>query len=111
MPGPVNAVIGDEDQPTNLPDTQVAEEVLIEEKKMARYSKTAEFKRLRDFLEARIQFYQNYLPDGRPIKDVNLPNDVLASNWKAANIVVSEFQRVLAEYDQAREAVDGRENS
>ena len=105
MSGPTNAVMGDLDEPVNLPETTVPDEVLLEEQKLAKYSKTAEFKRLREFMEARIKFYQNYLPDGRPIKDVNLPNDVMATNWKAASIVVSEFTNILSEYDQAAEVV------
>ena len=104
MSGPQNAVIG-EDDPTTLPVSKVDEAELIEEKKLARYSQTAEFKRLREFLEARIKFFQNYLPDGRPVKDINLPSDAMAVNWKAANIVVGEFKGLLSEYDNAREVV------
>lgn len=106
MPGPQNVVVGDQDLPTNLPETRVPQEVMTEEKKMAKYSKSAEFKRLKEFMEARIQFYQNFMPDGRSIKEVNLQDWELAQGWKVANIVIKEFQSVLDAYDKAREAVN-----
>lgn len=106
--GAQNAIIG-EQNPMATPETTVPEDVLVEEKKMARYSRTAEFKRLSDFMNDRIKFFQSYLPDGRPIKDVNLPEDMFAANWKAANIVIGEFKNILNEYEQAHEAVNGPE--
>lgn len=111
MSGPVNSPIGDLDEPTNLPVTTVPEDVLAEEKKLAKYSQTAEFKRLKDYLEARISFFQNYLPDGRPINALD-PDVNLSEQWRAANIVIAEFKGVLAEYANAKEVVDavGRQN-
>ena len=47
MSGPDNIFIGDNDMGINLPEAVVNEDALVEEKKMARYSKTAEFKRIK----------------------------------------------------------------
>ena len=104
MSGPANAVVGDQELPTNLPETTVPEETLIEEKKMATYSQTAEFKRLSEFMEDRIKFFQMFLPDGRLIKDIPT-SEPLGENWRAANIVITEFRNVLDQYDRAREVV------
>lgn len=101
-----NAVIGDVTDPMDMPVSKLPEEELVEEKKMARYSKTAEFKRLREFLEARVEFYQNYLPDGRVIKDVTGSAEALVVSWKAANAIVAELKNILNEYDRAREVVE-----
>ena len=105
MPGPQNAVMGDSDEPTNLPVTEVPEEVLTEEKKMAKYAQSDEYKRLAEFMGARIKFYQDFMPNGRSIKEVSLQDWELAQSWKVANIVISEFQGVLDAYDRAQEAV------
>lgn len=109
--GAQNAVMGDQDEPTRLPVTEVPEEVLTEEKKMAQYSKSAEYKRLEEFMKARIEFYRNFLPDGRSIKEIHLQDWELAQGWKVANIVISEFQGVIDAYSRAQEAVKnaGRE--
>lgn len=108
MTGPTNAVMGDADSPMNLPSTEVPEEILLEEKKLAAYSKTAEFQRLREFMENRIKFYQTYLPDGREVDKVLLDPETTSSYWMAANIVIREYNNILAEYDRAKESVDGR---
>jgi hypothetical protein len=108
-----NGVVGDQDLPTNIPASQVPEEALTEEKKMAQYSQSAEFKRLSDFMKNRIKFYQRYLPSGERVEgnavQVGMPEGVpmgdLAAYWTAACIVIKEFENVLSEYDLAREAV------
>ena len=114
-----NAVIGDADN-LNVPVTTVPEELITEEKKMAKYSRSAEFKRLKEFMEARIKFYQHYLPNGSKVegdpKDglvgINIPpvlNGDITPYWVAACIVTKEFENVLMEYERAAEATDGRE--
>lgn len=114
MTGPAHAVVGDNDEPTSIPQTNVDAEALAEEKKLAKYSKTAEFKRLKEFMEARIQFYQRYLPNGQQVegdpKDgpltVSVPMGDMTPYWVAACIVTKEFQNVLNEYANAAEAVN-----
>lgn len=110
MTGPANAVMGDQDQPINLPETQIPQEYLTDEKKMATYSQTAEFKRLKEFMEARIQFYQRYFPNGQKVAE--LPAEERGAYWQAACVIIQEFENILAEYAQAREVVKdvGRES-
>lgn len=99
---------------TELPETRVEEEQLVNEKNMARFSKSKEFKALKEYMEARIDFFQQYLPDGNSInggldatgKQVeHLDDATIASYWRAANLVIGEFRRVLDEYERASEVV------
>lgn len=118
MTGPSNAVMGDLDDPTIIPETSVPEEELTEEKKLAKYSKTAEFKRLKDYMEQRIEFYQRYLPNGSLVEgdpkdgravSFNLPQEDLNVYWRVACLLIREFQNVLLSYENAAETVkDGR---
>lgn len=121
MHGAQNAVMGDMDEPTVLPETKVPEESLTEEKKMAQYSKSSEFKRLREFLEARMAFYQRYLPNGQQVEGdpldprkiaapQGIPVDQLGSYWLAACVIIKEFGNILGEYDRAHEAVKDAES-
>lgn len=99
---PANGIIGDAtgiDLPEATPDPQM----LNEEKKMARYSKTAEFARIQEHFQERIDFYQQYLPDGRPIGAV--PKKDLEAMWITANILIGEFKAVINMYETAAEVV------
>lgn len=103
--GAQNAVMGDQDSPTELPVTAIEDAMLVEEKSMAKYSKTDEYKRITKFVEGRIKFFQTYLPNGQAIAS-QVPNEDLAHHWAAANIVIGEFQAFLNAYEDARKAVD-----
>jgi hypothetical protein len=84
----------------------VEEEALVEEKKMARFSKTAEFKRLKGYAESRIKFYQTFLPDGRIVgtgaAGTKIPTP---EEWTVANLVIAEFTSLLNEYEGAAQAL------
>ena len=109
MPGPSNVIIGDKDEPIKLPQTEVKEEDIAEAQQMARYAESDEYKRVKDFLRDRIKFYQQFLPDGRKPENINVPDEVIASNWKSANLVIKELQQIIDDYDSIRNIVkDGR---
>ena len=105
--GPQNAPVGDGDEPMKMPETKVDEQQLIEEKKLAKYSQTAEFKRLKEYLEARVKFYQNYLPDGRKVDEASV-NKTTGEMWVVANAIIGEINNILSEYERAKEVVDER---
>lgn len=94
-----NGIIGN-NSGIDLPLTQVDTQVLDEEKKMARFSKTDEFKRLKEHLDERITFYQTFLPDGRPLN-----SDVKAENWVIANAIIGELKAIIMAYEQANQVV------
>lgn len=99
--GPQNVLMGDENYGTDLPETEVPERDLTAEKNAAKFSRTKEFQALKDHLESRINYYQKYLPNGRPLEeDTPSPED-----WRVANRIISEFNAVIQAYEQAREAV------
>ena len=99
-------IVGDS-HPTQLPQTQVDPRQLEEEQKMARFSKSAEFKRLKGHLEQRIEFYQTFLPGGDAVTAKNKTD--LDGMWMVANSIVGELKSIIAAYEQAAEAAkDGK---
>lgn len=99
--GAQNAIVGD-DFGTELPEMQVPEQDLTAEKNMARFSRSEEFKKLKEHFDTRIKFYESYLPDGRSIME----NHPTPEQWVIANAIIGEFKAVLGVYEEAREAVD-----
>jgi hypothetical protein len=121
MAGPDNGIMGDLDDPMVQPHTEVPEDQLkaeeLELRNMAKFSKTKEYKKLREFMEARISFYQKFLPNGAQVEgrpdnnngfSVNVPHGDLTSNWIAACIVIKELENILGEYEQAAEVAKNK---
>jgi hypothetical protein len=98
-----NEVIQGDSFGTDLPKTEVSEDLLIQEKNLARYSKTKEFKTLKEYLEARIKFFSEFLPDGKEVRW--LAESELGVKWVVANNIINEFKAVLNRYEQAAEVV------
>jgi hypothetical protein len=103
MPGPQNGIMGDEDYGLELPQSDVNSEDLREVEKLAKFSKSKEYKRLKEHFDDRISYFQSYLPDGRPVASV--PKAELEGMWVAANVIIGEFKSVMAIYEQAEEAI------
>ena len=103
MAGPTNGIMGDEDYGTSLPQSEVNNDALAEPRKAAKFSRTAEFKRLRDHIEAKIAHYQANMPDGTPV--VLAKQEEAISQWKIANVVIAEFKEILDYYDKSAELV------
>lgn len=99
---PQNGIVGDITG-TELPIMEQQADQLAEERKMAKYSKTTEFKRIQDHFRERIEFYQKYLPNGTPIEGV--PMAELAQNWAVANAIIKELNSVIDGYYLAAEVV------
>ncbi len=97
-----HGIIGD-NYGIDLPSAQVDTNELNEEKQMARFSKSKEFKKLKEIMQSRIDFYQKALPDGRPISSVDTAER--AQMWVIANAVIGEFNMILAAYEDANEVV------
>lgn len=96
-------IIGDA-YPTELPVTDVPTQDLTEEKKMAKFSKTAEFKRLKSHIQERIDFYQKFLPNGTSVLEADTVEE-LGQKWLVANAIVTEFNAIIDAYELANEAV------
>ncbi len=93
----------------NIPTPQVHEDYLTEEKKVARFTKTEEFKRLKTYIEGRIAFMQTNLPDGRALSSVVGVD--LTVEWKVANAVIGELKSILDQYERVKEAVKNARTS
>ena len=102
--GAQNAITGDIADITELPVTQVSDQDLQNEKNMAKFSKSKEFKVLKDHIESRIKFFQTQMPDGTPT--VTKPLEELVAHWKVANLVIGEFQAILDAYENAQKVVN-----
>lgn len=104
--GPQHGIVGDEGFGLDIPQTDLPEQDLSEERNMAKFSKTNEFKRLQEYARGRIEFYQTYLPDGRNVTAISgMSNEELVVFWKAANVVIGEFNALLSAYNNANEVV------
>lgn len=99
--GPNNGLVGDS-MGIDLPAMQPDDNLLVEEKKMAKYSKTAEFKRIQQHCEERIAFYQKYLPNGA---EVALEVRPTPEDWAVANRVIGELKLLINMYEVATDAV------
>lgn len=99
--GPQHGIIGDENFGTDLAQTEIPEQDLLAERNAAKFSRTREFKILKEYLEGRMEHYRTYLPDGRPV-DESQPT---SEDWRVANRLIGEFRAVINAYEQAQEAV------
>jgi|GEM_PF-6676628 len=99
---PNNILIGDTTG-FDLPMAEENENDLADEKNLARYSKSKEFKRVKKYCEDRISFYQSYLPNGA---DVGLDVQPTSEDWRVANRVIGEFKALMNLYETAKEAVE-----
>ena len=103
---PQNGIIGS--NAVDLPVAQPDQQVLDEEKKIAKYSKSAEFQRLADYMRGRIEFYQRCLPNGVEIE--NLPPEDQQKMWGPANTVIREFNAVIKFYEETAAVVEANES-
>lgn len=105
-PGPQNAVFANDPAGPAWADEDGESrraEALAELATVAKFSRTKEFKRLEEHINARIEYYQTHIPDGRPLSKV--PPEHLGPLWIAANVIVGELKGILTEYELARETV------
>lgn len=104
--GPQNVIMGNQSDPTSMPETQVDDSQFQELQKTARFSKTAEFKALKSYIEERMAFYQTYLPRGEnPAAEKDMNNAEIGEHWRVANLINGEFKQMLYIYENAAEMV------
>lgn len=104
MAGPVNAIVGNDSFGTDIPQTEVDDNSFKALINTAKFSKTAEFKQLKEHLESRMDFYKTYLPNGKPVVGEQNPQE-LGYLWLAANTVNGEFQMLIDVYENAAREV------
>lgn len=99
--GPANGILGD-NTGVDLPQKADDDSALTELKAKAKYSRSKEFQELKAQMELKIKFYQQYLPDGRPVGSGDIPKP---EEWIAANLVIGELQQVIDGYQMAEDMV------
>jgi hypothetical protein len=94
-------IVGDA-QGIDLPVAEFDTNLLSEERKNAKFSRTAEYKKLKEYIDNRIVFYQTCLPNGA---EVGLDVAPSAEDWRVANRVIGEFKAILNKYESAAQIV------
>lgn len=98
----VNGLVGD-DYGVEIPQTQVPDDkALVEEKKIAKYSKSKEFQRIKEYFQTRIDFYQSHLPNGEEIG----ASQPTPEDWRVANLLIKEFKVLTKSYESIAETVE-----
>lgn len=103
MNGPANGIMGGDTSITDMPQTQVDDTAFLELQKTARFSKTAEYKELKKYLEDKITYWQSFLP-GNVVPE-HVPDEERGKYWAVSNIVVKELRAILNVYEGAAEQV------
>lgn len=105
--GPQNVPISDTNFGTDLPETDQSSQDLSAEINMAKFSKTKEFKKLKEVIEARIVFHQQYMPGGRgetiAFRDLN--NEERGYRCLAADLVIAELRSLISAYEEAEQII------
>lgn len=104
-PGPANGIMGGDTNVTDMPQTQADDTAFAELQKTARFSKSAEFKELKEYMQKRMDYYKVYMPDGKPIVTVDRDMSEIGYMWIIANGIIGEFQAVIDVYESAAEQV------
>lgn len=102
MAGPQNGIVGN-DYGIDLPESEYTNEQIDEVKKMAKFTRTAEYARQKTWAEAKIKFYQNYLPSGKPLSSVE--PDKMAAHWIAANEIIAVLTEFINSYETSAEEI------
>jgi len=100
-PGSQFGIVG-ESTGIDLPVAELDSTFLNEERKNAKFSRTTEYKKLKEYIENRITFYQTCLPNGA---EVGLDAAPSTEDWRVANRVIGEFKAILSKYENAAHAV------
>lgn len=103
MSGATNGIVGS-DYPTELPETQIDDSQLKEIQAAAAFAKSPQFEELKRHLNTRIEFYQQYLPDGRAVGAQPI-NEETTMMWVASNVIIGECKAIISSYEAAFDLV------
>lgn len=103
--GPQNGILGNLSDGFDLPGMDVPEQDLTAEKSAAKFSRTKEFQNLKEYLDGRIEYYRQFMPNGEPIVGTTIPLAELGMRWQISNSIIAELKAIIGSYEQAREIV------
>jgi hypothetical protein len=97
---PSNVIMGDENSGIDLPEFQPPQEEIKEIRSMANHAKSPEYQRLVEWCEAKIAFYQGFMPNGLAIDKDYVPT---TEDWRVANRVIADLKEFMGVYEYAKE--------
>lgn len=97
---PSNGLIGD-NNPIDLPQKPVDDEAIAELRHKAKYTRSKEYKDLREKAQVRIDFYKKFLPNGQLIGTAS--REEMQGKWELANLLIAEFEQLFGEHEIAEE--------
>lgn len=116
MAGPVNGIVGGTTSPLgDIPEStaQLSDESLTSARRLAAFTRTQEFKDLKEVLEAKIDRWKDYIPGasteilaGDAVPMSQLGNAERGSRWLAADAVINELRGIINIYEQAAGLVE-----
>lgn len=105
-----HGIVGDDNFGTDLPQTTVNEDVLEPSvQRAADFARSGEYKRLKEAMESRIEYWQAYTPGAdNPVMYRDLNNDERGWRSLVADVLISEFRSIFAAYEQAIEETQAK---
>lgn len=107
MSGPDNVILGD-NTGVELPQKPEDTDAVNELRRKAKYSRSKEYAELRQKAQARIDFYQKFLPNGQPIGTANKGD--MERKWELANLLIAEFEQLFGEHENAAQILKDEYN-
>lgn len=112
--GPQHGVIGgDAMYGTELPQTETPEVDLSVERGMARFSRTKEFKALKQTIEQRKKYWRQFQPgaNGQHIAFREMPNEERGWRSLVSDYLIEELDMLINAYETANEVVANAEKA
>lgn len=97
---PQNSLIGDSFG-TDLPEMKTDDTGKKELANKAKYSRSKEYKELKEKADQRIAFYQKFLPSGQLVGTAS--REEMARKWELANLIIAEFEQLFSEHEGAEQ--------
>lgn len=108
-PGPRHAIVGDDavNYDLAMPRTDTLTTDISREVNMAKFSKSVEFKALKETILQRIAYHRKYSPGSQgetAFRD--MPNEERGWRSLAADLVIEELQMIITAYETANQVVN-----
>lgn len=78
-----------------------------DEQVLAQLAQTEGWKKVTDYVKSRVEFYQNYLPSGKPLAEAT--EQELIIGWKTAVNIIQEFDNLTGQVEAAKNAIKARQ--
>lgn len=83
-----NSIIGDSVPVHQIPEPETPK--VQPKSDWVKAGKSKKYQEIHDYIEVRKEYYRHFLPDGTKISEA--PDEVVASWWKCAAEIISEYE-------------------